>query len=80
MTTTDSPDDDAELLAAVGAAIAAARSAAGISQRALATASGVDRAFLNGVEAGTRRPTVITVIRLARALDTTAAALLTGIG
>lgn len=77
---TDLPDDEADLLAAVGAAIAAARTTAGMSQRALAIASGIDRAFLHGVEAGTRRPTVITLIRLARALDTTAADLLRTIG
>lgn len=78
MPTAPDADDDA-ILAAVGAAITAARTEAGMSQRALATASSVDRAFLNAVEAGTRRPTVITLVRIARALDTTAADLVNGI-
>ena len=73
MPTAPDADDDA-ILAAVGSAITAARTDAGMSQRALATASSVDHA----VEAGTLRPTVITLVRVACALNTTAAELLRG--
>ena len=47
-----------------------------MSQRGLATEAGLDRVFLRGIEDGTRKATVITLIRLATALDTTAADLL----
>lgn len=66
------------ILAAVGAAITAARTDAGMSQRALVTASSVDRAFLNAVESGTRRPTA-SPSSASRELETTATALLSGI-
>lgn len=67
---------DAALLAEVGAAIAAARTSAGFSQSALATAAGVNRSFLHAVEKGTSKPTIIILVRIARALDTTVAVML----
>lgn len=72
-------DDDAALLVAVGAAITDARTRARFSQRALAAEAGVNRSYLHAVEKGTTKPSVITLIRIARALNTTAADLLHGI-
>lgn len=69
-------DTDAALLAEVGAAIATARTAAGFSQSSLAAAAGLNRSFLHAVEKGTSKPTILTLVRIARALNTTVAAML----
>lgn len=45
------------------------RAAAGLSQAALAARMGVDRAYISGLELGTRNPTVITLWHVAQALD-----------
>ena len=80
MSTDDEPaEDEAAVLSAVGASIADARSRSRYSQQGLATEAGINRSFLSGIENGTRNPTVMTVVRLARALDTTVADLLRGI-
>jgi transcriptional regulator with XRE-family HTH domain len=68
--------NETAILLALGRAITARRDELGLSQRGLATEAGLDRVFLRGIEDGTRKATVITLIRLATALDTTAAALL----
>ena len=68
--------DEAAILRALGSAITERRTELGMSQRGLATEAGLDRVFLRGIEDGTRKATVITLIRLATALDTTAADLL----
>lgn len=68
--------DEAAILHALGSAITERRTELGMSQRGLATEAGLDRVFLRGIEDGTRKATVITLIRLATALDTTAADLL----
>lgn len=68
--------DEAAILHALGSAITDRRTQLGMSQRGLATEAGLDRVFLRGIEDGTRKATVITLIRLATALDTTAADLL----
>ena len=67
--------NETAILLALGRAITARRDELGLSQRGLATEAGLDRVFLRGIEDGTRKATVITLIRLATALDTTAAAL-----
>jgi len=46
-----------------------------MSQEALADASGVNRSHMGEVERGKRNITTLNVLRLANALDTTAAAL-----
>jgi transcriptional regulator with XRE-family HTH domain len=51
----------------------------GLSRQQLAAKAGIDRAFLHRVEAGQRTPTVITLARLAAALDTTTATLVRGV-
>lgn len=45
------------------------RTAAGLSQHAVAERMGVDRAYVSGLEQGKRNPTVITLWHIAVALD-----------
>jgi transcriptional regulator with XRE-family HTH domain len=59
--------EDAKRL--VGANVRKLRLSAGISQAELATRMGVDRAYVSGLEAGQRNPTVVTLWHLAKALD-----------
>lgn len=60
----------------LAANLRAARDAAGISQRRLSELSGVDLAHVNRIEAARRDPSTRVLVRLARALRTTAAELL----
>jgi transcriptional regulator with XRE-family HTH domain len=48
----------------------------GLSQEKLAAKAGVDRAFLSGIESGSRNPGILTVAKLAKALGVTAAKLM----
>lgn len=52
-----------------GAVLAEIRKSKSMSIEALATAIGVSRAYLTGVERGTREPTLIMLFRIADALD-----------
>lgn len=45
------------------------RMARGLSQAELAARMGVDRAYVSGLEQGTRNPTIITLWHVAQALD-----------
>jgi len=60
------PEDARKL---VGQNVRKLRLAAKISQAELATRMGVDRAYVSGLEQGSRNPTVITLWHLAKALD-----------
>ena len=51
------------------------RTAAGLTQTALAKRSGTDRSYVSGLEAGQRNPTAVTLQRLARVLVVTPVAL-----
>jgi transcriptional regulator with XRE-family HTH domain len=64
-----------ERLLALGQAIVARRRELGMSQEALADASGVNRSHMGEVERGKRNVTTLNVLRLAEALNTTAAEL-----
>ena len=57
------------LHAASAAAVAAARAAAGISQKELAALTGIDQSDLSKIERGTANPSVGTLERIAIALD-----------
>ncbi len=60
----------AQLVArAVGTEVARQRSDAGISQRRLASAAGINQSLLARIEAGQARPSIATMARLAAALD-----------
>ena len=69
-------DEDA-LLSTVGAAIIARREELGLSQRALGLEAGVERNMLRGVEEGSRRATIVTLARIAAALQLPLTQLLT---
>lgn len=63
--------DEDVILATLGANILQRRTELGFSQRDLAAASGVDRAFLARVEQGLRNPSVVVLAKVALAMDTT---------
>lgn len=67
------------VLAKIGANVRSRRERVGISQSDLAGRAGVDRAFLNRVELGTRNPTVVMLAKLANAMDTNVSALTRGV-
>ena len=60
----------------LGDAVRAARQARGLSQEALAHASGIDRSHMGKIERGERNVTLLNVLRIARALDGSASDLL----
>ena len=55
---------------ALGNAIRGIRKARRLTQETLAFESGLDRAFISQIERGVQQPTVATLLKLARALDT----------
>ncbi|HVW17003.1 MAG TPA: helix-turn-helix transcriptional regulator [Solirubrobacteraceae bacterium] len=61
---------------ALGRAIREARDARGISQEDLASASGLHRTYVGGIERGERNPAYANLLRIARALGLRASALL----
>jgi len=71
------PDPD---LVQVAKRLRAVREAAGMTQVELAERSGITLAHINRLENARREPGIKTVVRLARALDTTPSGLLRGIG
>jgi DNA-binding XRE family transcriptional regulator len=64
----NSIDRRTALLPEVGRNVRRLRTAAGLTQTALAERSGIDRTYLSDLEAGRRNPTVTTLARLAKAL------------
>ena len=69
-------EDDVSLR--LSRAVKQRREAAGFSLRMLAARSGVSSSMISDIERATKSPTVTTVVRLARALGVTAAALVDG--
>jgi DNA-binding XRE family transcriptional regulator len=61
-------DSEIEARLAVGAALAAARASAGLTQDALAQASSVQQAEISRIERGHANPTLDTLARLAGAM------------
>ena len=61
----------------VAAAMRARRMALGLSQEAVAAEAGLDRSYVSAAERGEVNLTVVTLDQIARALGTTAAALMT---
>jgi transcriptional regulator with XRE-family HTH domain len=59
------------VLIAFGAAINRLRKEQGVSQAKLALLSGIDRAYVRGIEKGDQNPGLITIMRVVRALDLT---------
>ena len=69
-------EDDVSLR--MGRALRQRREAAGFSLRMLAARSGISSSMISDIERGTKSPTLTTVVRLARALGVSAAALVEG--
>jgi transcriptional regulator with XRE-family HTH domain len=69
--------DEAGVIRTVAANVRQARTAIRLSQEELALEAEVDRTYVSQVERGKRNITVAVLARLARALRTTPAALLT---
>lgn len=63
-------------LAALGVSVRERRHSRGLSQEELALESGLDRAYVGGIERGERNPTVESLLKLAAALDAPASELL----
>lgn len=63
-------------LVALGDAIRALRVEKNISQEALALQAGIDRSYLGRVERGDNNVAVLTMVRIAHALDLTVAELM----
>jgi len=72
------PEDLELLLMQIGRRIVARREALGLTQRTLAEKVGMQPANVNRIEHGKQNLTVDTLLRLADALETTAAELFTG--
>jgi transcriptional regulator with XRE-family HTH domain len=58
------------ILRQIGARIKDARTAAGLSQQAVADVAGINREYLSRVERGTENVSILTLARIAEALDT----------
>jgi len=63
-------------LVALGAAIRRARKERGISQEELASRSAVDRSYMSSIERGQQNPGIVSVLRIARAMQMSAAELI----
>ena len=61
---------------AFGEAVRESRVALGLSQEDLGFEAEMDRTYVSGIERGVRNPTVRTIARLARALQTRPSALM----
>lgn len=59
-----------ELLIAFGQSIRARREALGFSQETLAEHCGFDRTYISMLERGTRNPSLMNVVKLAKGLGT----------
>ena len=57
------------VLAAIGVAVRALRTAKGYSQEGFADACGIDRSYMGGIERGQRNPSTVNLMRIIEALD-----------
>ena len=70
------PDDQAPLLVLLGAAIRQARGQQRLSQPALAARTGLNATYLGQIEQGQRNLSVLSLVRIAEALEHSVASLL----
>ena len=70
--------EDDEISLRTGRAVKRQREAAGFSLRMLSARSGISSSMISDIERGVKSPTVTTLVRIAQALDVTAAALVDG--
>lgn len=62
-------------LVALGQAIRAARLERGVSQEELAERAAIDRSYLSSIERGAQNPGIVAMLKVAAALEMTAAEL-----
>lgn len=67
-------------LVRIGEAIRRTRKERGLSQELLAVDAGVDRSYMGGIERGEHNLTVMSLLRIAKALDCKATAILSESG
>ena len=67
---------DAELAHAFGAAVRALRIERGIAQESLAHLAGIERSHMGKIERGEHMPTLVLILRIAKGLGCSAAALM----
>lgn len=67
---------DAELAHAFGAAVRALRMERGIAQESLAHQAGIERSHMGKIERGEHMPTLVLILRIAKGLGCSAAALM----
>lgn len=60
-----------KVLLAFGAKVRERRQAKSLSQEALADLAGLDRTYISGIERGVRNPTLLVIVKIAQALETT---------
>ena len=65
-----------EWVVALGEAVRERRLDLGLSQEALGFRCGLDRTYVSGIERGVRNPTLVTIRKMAKGLETTASQLL----
>lgn len=70
---------DAPTALAFGSAVRERRMAIGVAQEELALLSGIDRSFVGKLERGENQPSLVLILRLARALGCSGADLLAGL-
>lgn len=61
--------DKEPALVKLGENIRSLREARGVSQEELAFEAGLDRTYVGGVERGERNPTILSSLKIAKALD-----------
>ena len=66
-------------LRAFGHTVRKTREALDFSQEDLADRSDLDRTYISGIERGVRNPSLLSILRIATALDTTCSKLTAGI-
>ena len=66
-----SPNADDPALLALGAAVRRSRRERGISQEELAHRSSIDRSYMSSIERGSQNPGILSVLRVAHAMDMT---------
>jgi len=68
------------VLAAFGSNVRKAREKKELTQEGLAEKADLDQTYISGIERGVRNPSVLSIVRLAKALNSTTSELSRGIG
>jgi len=68
-----------QVLAAFGSNVRKAREAKDFTQEKLAEKADLDQTYISGIERGVRNPSVISIVRIAKALGTTVSEISKGI-